>query len=390
MLVLKCVAQGWGPPQEILDALEAFRQMINECIAIGTRENVTSMRSLGSRAYHRLSRYDVPACYRLTAISKAAGILRNHRKSLRKNPNSKLPHAKKPCPVDCYAFRVLGNQLRLTVRPHQFVFVVLNSHTLKMIAGMSLRSVTLTPTRLSISYAKLAEPIEPEGLIGIDSNLDNVTIASSNGKVQAFDLSQATQIKSTYRMVTAHLYRIDQRIRRRLLQKYGALQRNRVGWILNNVSSSIVKMAKARKFGIVMENLKGIRRLYGRSSGNGMTLRWRMNSWSFHELQRQIEYKARWEGIPVTYIASWGTTSKCSICGKRTIPNEHRTLYCPQCQTRVDRDVNAARNILAKGALRFSANGFANETTNRNNDEPSFRVDANQLASAGTRDVDGT
>jgi transposase len=37
-----------------------------------------------------------------------------------------------------------------------------------------------------------------------------------------------------------------------------------------------------------------------------------MNSWSFYELQRQIEYKARWLGLPVTYVRAYGTSSKCA------------------------------------------------------------------------------
>ncbi len=87
-----------------------------------------------------------------------------------------------------------------------------------------------------------------------------------------------------------------------------------------------------------------------------------MNSWSYCELQRQIEYKARWEGIPVIYVNPYGTSVKCSICGSRMarIPEENRQLKCRSCGFTVDRDVNAARNILAR-ALRFRAVASANE-----------------------------
>jgi hypothetical protein len=80
-----------------------------------------------------------------------------------------------------------------------------------------------------------------------------------------------------------------------------------------------------------------------------------MNSWSVYEFGRQLEYKARWEGIQVYYVPARGTTAKCSTCGSKMveIPNGHRMLYCPKCELKVDRDENAARNILAKGLLRF-------------------------------------
>lgn len=35
-----------------------------------------------------------------------------------------------------------------------------------------------------------------------------------------------------------------------------------------------------------------------------------MNTWSFYELQRQIEYKAKWVGLPVKHVKAHGTSSK--------------------------------------------------------------------------------
>jgi hypothetical protein len=93
--VLKSVVQSYTPSEEIIDLLDSFRLMLNDYIRIGIRENVTSMKSLSLKAYHQLSQYQIPTRYRLTAISTAAGILRNYRKSLRKNSQTKVPYAKK-------------------------------------------------------------------------------------------------------------------------------------------------------------------------------------------------------------------------------------------------------------------------------------------------------
>jgi transposase len=41
-------------------------------------------------------------------------------------------------------------------------------------------------------------------------------------------------------------------------------------------------------------------------------------------------------------------------------PEENRILRCPSCGYTVDRDVNAAKNILAR-ALRFGAVGLTSE-----------------------------
>ena len=227
--------------------------------------------------------------------------------------------------------------------------------------------------------------IEPIGAIGIDRNLDNVTTADSDGIILRHDLARATEVKSRCRETKRRFKRNDARIRRVVYGKYGRIQRDKVSWFLHNVSASIVRRAKEKRFGIVMENIKGIRRLYRKGNGQGNEYRARLNSWSFYELQRQIEYKARWEGIPVAYVAARGTSVNCSICGSRTYPNGQRTLHCSRCDISIDRDVNAARNILAKGrgGVRFTPDGppeARREAVKRNETTtPILRADGGKL-----------
>lgn len=104
-----------------------------------------------------------------------------------------------------------------------------------------------------------------------------------------------------------------------------------------------------------------------------------MNSRSFYELQRQIQYKARWLGLPVTYVKAAGTSSKCAECGSRNIPEEHRVLFCPVCNAVVDRDLNAAKNILVRGTRVVSV-GAASEAMVEERQKPILKVDAAQLS----------
>ena len=358
MQVVKAVRQNYRPTEEILSLLEDFRCMVNDCVRIGLRENVTSMKSLSMKAYHQLSAYDVPTRYRLTAISRAAGILRNYRRELKRGRSARVPYVTRPSLTDCYGFRVVHRLVRVPVKKGEYAFIVLNDHTLHTLGGHTARSLTLTANSLSICLSQEMAEIEPAGAIGIDRNLDNVTTADSDGTVLGHDLSRVTEVKARCRETKSYFKRNDARIRRVVYGKYGRIQRNRVDWLLHNVSASIVKRAKEKSFGIVMENIRGIRRLYRKGNGQGTAYRARLNSWSFYELQRQIEYKARWEGIPVVYVAARGTSVNCSICGSRTYPNGRRTLHCSKCDITVDRDVNAARNILAKGrGVRFTPDG---------------------------------
>lgn len=357
---VKSVKQKYQPTEEVTELLEDFRCMVNDCIRIGIKEKVTSMKSLSLKAYRQLSNYDIPTRYRLTAISKAAGILRNYRREMKRNQNAKVPYVTKLALTECYAFRIFDHLLRLPIRNGEYVFVVLNKHTQEAISGYTTRSITLTDSSLSIAFSKETAVIEAVGLMGIDRNLDNVTLATSSG-VKKFGLSQATQIKQAYREVKSHFKRNDVRIRGRIFRKYGVRERNKVIHLLNLVSKRIVQQAKEQKLGIVMEKLTGIRKLYRRGNGQGANYRARLNGWSYHELQRQIEYKANWEGIPVIYVSARGTSVNCSICGSKTYPNGQRTLFCAKCNISIDRDVNGARNILAKGGLGFSPNGLPSE-----------------------------
>ena len=59
MRAVKAVQQHYTPGPEILQMLEQFRRMLNDCIRIGLAENVTSLKSLSTKAYGQLAAYDV-------------------------------------------------------------------------------------------------------------------------------------------------------------------------------------------------------------------------------------------------------------------------------------------------------------------------------------------
>jgi len=102
---------------------------------------------------------------------------------------------------------------------------------------------------------------------------------------------------------------------------------------------------------IILENLKGIRKRYKKGNGQGRRFRFKLNSWSRYKLQQQIVYKSKWNGIDTIFVNPRGTSSKCSICDAKII-EENRMIRCPKCGLHIDRDVNASRNILARG-MRF-------------------------------------
>ena len=82
---------------------------------------------------------------------------------------------------------------------------------------------------------------------------------------------------------------------------------------------------------------------------------------SWGEFTRQLEYKANWAGRTYVEIDRFFPSSKrCSCCGfvKDKLPLDVRSWECPECGTTHDRDLNAARNVLAAGlaVLAFGEN----------------------------------
>ncbi|WP_158841265.1 RNA-guided endonuclease InsQ/TnpB family protein [Saccharothrix deserti] len=70
------------------------------------------------------------------------------------------------------------------------------------------------------------------------------------------------------------------------------------------------------------------------------------------EFRRQLEYKAAHARRTLVVIDRWYPSSKtCSACGHvlTELKLSVRHWTCPDCRTRHDRDLNAARNILAAG-----------------------------------------
>ena len=74
---------------------------------------------------------------------------------------------------------------------------------------------------------------------------------------------------------------------------------------------------------------------------------------SWYELTRQLEYKAKWNGRKYIKIDTFCASSQiCSVCGYQNSDTKDlsvRIWICPKCGAEHDRDINAAKNILAEG-----------------------------------------
>ena len=157
--------------------MDTFRRMLNECIRIGLDQNKTSFLQLRYACYPKLKDYDIASAYKNNAISRAGGILSNYRKLLKKGKKVSVPYCWKPTLTTCRGF-VLRREGSDLILPSKLK-IKLNDYTVKRIQGTEIRSVTANTRTVSICFSKGTRKIVCNRILGIDTNLENVTVAES-------------------------------------------------------------------------------------------------------------------------------------------------------------------------------------------------------------------
>ncbi|MEM3064755.1 MAG: transposase [Candidatus Nitrosotenuis sp.] len=359
MSVIKSIKQNFTPNSEQLQMMDTFKDMVNRCIRIGLDNNVSTMKKLSMLSYHQLENYPILSYYKLTAISQAAGRLAQMKKDIKKGRKVKSPFVTKPYLVSCYGFKINGMLLSFPISDRNYANILLNRHTEKILSDRTLepRSFTITPTILSMTVRKEVQEIKPESVIGIDRNLRNITISTPTQAIM-YKTNKVLSIKENSQFVKASFRRNDRRVKNRFFSKIRGRQTRRVNQYLHKISKDIVQKAKQTKSAIILED-QGIRKLYKKGNGQGNRYRRKLNSWSFYEFQRQLEYKVAWEGTPIYYINPRRTSKLCPRCGGSLQEDRQhrRKLWCSNCRRSMDRDVVAAMNIAYKGWIRFTHHG---------------------------------
>ena len=340
--------------------MEVFRRMVNESIRTGLANDASSLRKLSLLSYNQLAHYDSPGCYKLCAISRAAGILASRKKSLRRGFATRTPYAVRQQLVSCYGFKTKNRELEIPVSRGKRLTIPLTKHTLDIISQpmIKVRSFTLTQNRLSLCIAREVPRIECASTVGVDRNLRNLTVGNDE-ETHHYDLSKTVRIASTTMRIVASFKRDDVRIRKVIASKYGLRRTARTGHLLHTATKTVVETAVQRRQAIVLEDIRGIRALYRKGNGQGRRHRGRMNGWSFNMAQQQLEYKASWIGLPVIRLSrreTRGSSMTCPRCGERLQSDKRlaRKLWCGKCRVVMDRDRVAAVNLARRGRVRFA------------------------------------
>jgi putative transposase len=323
--------------------------MVNQAIHICLQEKIKGRLKLRGRIYKEFQeRYRVLSCYPYSAAEVAWSIVRKHRRWHRRPSASRLmlkmdsQNYSLNCGIISLPF-LKGERLLIPLRYGDWQRSFLMDESLKR------GSLTMTEDAIIIAFSQEVPQTEPIGRVGYD--LNEKSIVGSDGT--RIDLSEVARLHTIYGIRRGEFHRAHQ-ADRRLKQKFAGHQREkeRVKQFLHLVSKQIVQKAMERKQAIVLERLKGIRYAHLRGNGEGRGKRRRIALWPFRQLQSYIEYKAKWEGVPVEYVSASWTSQTCSVCGfvNRKLKLTEREWLCP-CGATLDRDLNASVNIERRGKI---------------------------------------
>ena len=133
-------------------------------------------------------------------------------------------------------------------------------------------------------------------------NLTNIT-ALVGEEIARFDLRELYHIHRVYEEKRRRIQRLSKtkpKTAKKLLRKYSRRERNRVRNFMHKLTTTIARMLSARKYGAILEDLKGIKDNLNKSKN----LNRKLSKWNARTFQFMLEYKLRWYGCETSTVGS--------------------------------------------------------------------------------------
>ncbi len=188
------------------------------------------------------------------------------------------------------------------------------------------------------------EGFDPDEWLGVDSGIVNVAFDSDGN---CHDGAAMLNMRKRRRRQRRRLQSKGTKSAKRVLRNISKKEQRYATNENHRISKEIVDLAECTGRGIAVEDLSGIR--------DRVKLRRKqrtdLHSWSFHQLQQFLEYKARLHGVPFQKIDPRYTSQKCSCCG-HTAKSNRKTqdrFLCVNCGFSAHADHNAAINVSVAG-----------------------------------------
>jgi len=196
------------------------------------------------------------------------------------------------------------------------------------------------------------EPLEPtHKIVGVDLGCRHFATLSDGTRIdnpRFFRQDEKALTKAQRRLSECDRGTPEYRKRKRVVQHIHRRIVNRRRNFAHQLSRELVDKYQV----IVFEDLD----IQDMQDGNWRSLNKSISDAAWGELVSMTSYKAEWAGRKVITVNPRNTSQLRSGCGeivKKSL--SERVHTCPHCDLVLDRDVNAARNILARGMASLGA-----------------------------------
>ena len=186
---------------------------------------------------------------------------------------------------------------------------------------------------------------QSSSMVGLDLGIKDFAVTSDGQVIENFHFkkSEESRLKRLQRQISKKVVGSKNREKARLrFSKLNEKIRNRKLNFLHDVTNHLIDENQV----IVMEdlNVKGMVRNHKLAES--------ISEVNWGEFRRILTYKAAWHGRQLVFIDRFYPSSKrCNHCGYiyKELTLKDRQWVCPKCDSLIDRDYNAALNILEEG-----------------------------------------
>jgi IS605 OrfB family transposase len=329
---------------EIDATLKAFASACDHIADVARRIHSTNKVKVQAECYQEVrSTFGLSANLTIRAIARVCAVLKvPARAHSRFDPTSVDYDAR------IFSFREWDWTVSLTLlHSRQRIDTRLGDRQRSALKGRKPTAAVLVKRRdggysLHVQLSDLApEPIETEGVLGVDLGRRRVAV-DSDGTIH--EATEVNRLRQHYPKVRRSIQAKGTRAAHLLLKRLSGNEARHARQVNHVISRRIIDKAKATGRAVAVEDLTGIQE----RTKVHKAQRYGQHSWSFWQLRSFLEYKAIDAGVPLVAIDPRNTSKTCHRCGVLG----HRDALkfsCTRCGD-FDADINAALNISAFGA----------------------------------------
>ncbi|MEV4184462.1 transposase [Streptosporangium canum] len=325
---------------------------------------VLKARGLGAQAAQHVIKKVADACTTLKANLRAGNLGppgSRRRTRAESRPITFRPHAAQPYDDRCLSWQPHARTVSIWTiagRLRAIAFTCSKRQLAMLVAHRKGESDLVSRDGMWFLIATCDLPevplTAPNGFTGVDLGIVNIATTGDGLRHSGKGLNA---VRHRHRELRRRLQAKATKSAQRLLKKRRRAEARFAANTNHVIAKRIVTEAERTGRGIALEDLQGIRERVRLRKPQRVTL----HSWSFAQLGGFIAYKARRAGIALIHVDPACTSRQCSACGHTDRANrpEQAVFSCTSCGFAEHADVNAARNIAARGVAGWAVSHAA-------------------------------